>query len=246
MKIAARTDIGNNRSENQDNYRAIQMPDGRGWAVVCDGMGGANAGSVASSLAVDTLRELAGRNLYRLPRADERAYLIQSMDVTSRRIYEEAIGNASLTGMGTTAVQVLVQNGVAHIAHMGDSRAYIFHAGQLEQITRDHSYVQEMLDSGKITEEEAAAHPRKNLITRAMGVDPKLQAEYTNCTVTPGDILLICTDGLSNMVSHQAMTHTLLNTPFFDIPDSLIKQALAAGGQDNITALVMGIEPSEA
>lgn len=246
MKIAARTDIGNSRSENQDNYRAIQFPDGRVWAVVCDGMGGANAGSVASAMAVNTMKELADANLDKIAPGDERGFLVASLEGTSRKIFDTAAGNSALFGMGTTAVEILVQSGVAHVAHMGDSRAYKLHGNELEQITRDHSYVQEMLENGKITREEADNHPKKNLITRALGVDPKLQAEYTNCTVVPGDILLLCTDGLSNMVSEEAMVKTIRNTPFFDVPDSLVKQALVAGGQDNITVLLVGIESVEA
>ena len=246
MRIAARTDIGATRSENQDSYWAIQFPDGRAWAVVCDGMGGANAGSVASGMAVDTMRQLAELGLDKISPGDERPFLLRSLEGTSRKIYEAAAADKALNGMGTTAVQVLVQDGVAHIAHMGDSRAYRLHGKELEQITRDHSYVQEMLESGKLTPEEAAKHPQKNLITRALGVDPRLQAEYTNCTVVPGDILLLCTDGLSNTVDRESITQTLLNVSFYDAPERLVKQAMAGGSQDNITALLIGIEPVEA
>lgn len=147
--------------------------------------------------------------------------------------------------MGTTAVCALVQRGVAHIVHVGDSRAYLRRGRRMIQLTKDHSMVQQLLESGQITPEEAEKHPRKNLITRAVGVNESVQADYTCCPLAEGDILLLCSDGLSNLVSEEEMEQIITNTSFFDVPDRLVQLALRAGGQDNITVLLMGTEPGE-
>lgn len=246
MRITAKTDIGNGRAENQDNYRAFQYPGDLAWAVVCDGMGGAKSGQTASRIGVEMLRDEAERQLETLPPEGEKDFLLASIQKANQKIYELSLKDAAMNGMGTTVVQTIVRDGMAHIAHMGDSRAYLFHEGELRQITRDHSYVQEMVDCGKISAEEAEKHPRKNLITRAMGVSLTGQADYTACPVQPGDVLMICTDGLSNTLPHTVMENTLQSKPFFEMADSLIEQALQEGAQDNITVLLIGIEPMEA
>ena len=246
MRITAKTDIGNGRAENQDNYRALQYPGDLTWAVVCDGMGGAKSGQTASRIGVELLRDAAEKQLETLPEKQEKEFLLASIQGANRKIYEQSLADPAMSGMGTTVVQAVVRGGVAHFAHMGDSRAYLFHHDQLQQITRDHSYVQEMVDSGKLSAEEAERHPKKNLITRAMGVSAAALAEYTACPVKAGDILLICTDGLSNTLPLQSMQEILRKTQFFDIADRLVEQALQEGAQDNITALLIGIEPTEA
>ena len=169
MRITAKTDIGNGRAENQDNYRALQYPGDLTWAVVCDGMGGAKSGQTASRIGVELLRDAAEKQLETLPEKQEKEFLLASIQGANRKIYERSLADSAMSGMGTTVVQAVVRGGVAHFAHMGDSRAYLFHHDQLQQITRDHSYVQEMVDSGKLSAEEAERHPKKNLITRAMG-----------------------------------------------------------------------------
>ena len=246
MRITAKTDIGNGRAENQDNYRALQYPGDLTWAVVCDGMGGAKSGQTASRIGVELLRDAAEKQLETLPEKQEKEFLLASIQGANRKIYERSLADSAMSGMGTTVVQAVVRGGVAHFAHMGDSRAYLFHHDQLQQITRDHSYVQEMVDSGKLSAEEAERHPKKNLITRAMGVSAAALAEYTACPVKSGDILLICTDGLSNTLPLQTMQDILRKTQFFDMADRLVEQALQEGAQDNITALLIGIEPTEA
>ena len=186
------------------------------------------------------------KQLETLPEKQEKEFLLASIQGANRKIYEQSLADPAMSGMGTTVVQAVVRGGVAHVAHMGDSRAYLFHHDQLQQITRDHSYVQEMVDSGKLSAEEAERHPKKNLITRAMGVSAAALAEYTACPVKAGDILLICTDGLSNTLPLQSMQEILRKTQFFDMADRLVEQALQEGAQDNITALLIGIEPTEA
>ena len=210
MKLAGKTDVGLVRQDNQDDYRAGQLPGDAAWALVCDGMGGARGGREASQSACDVIE----------------------------RCFQEA-------GMGTTAVCALVRSGKAYLCHAGDSRAYLFRDGSLAQLTHDHSYVQELVDCGTITVEEAEHHPQKNIITRALGVDYRLDPEFTSAAVHPGDILLLCSDGLTNAVPRPQLEQLLRTGSFYDLPDLLIRAANENGGKDNITALLLGVEPLE-
>ena len=145
-----------------------------------------------------------------------------------------------MSGMGTTVVQAVVRGGVAHFAHMGDSRAYLFHHDQLQQITRDHSYVQEMVDSGKLSAEEAERHPKKNLITRALGVSANIVPEYNRCEIEVGDILLLCSDGLSNVVTDQEILYEVIHGGEDEACcQRLLNVALHRGAPDNVTVVLM-------
>ena len=156
MKIASKTDIGKVRSTNQDSFAAGELNDGTAWAVVCDGMGGANGGNIASANAVTIVSEYISSSYHEGMDSNSLRTLLQSaLYGANVRLYDMANKIESLSGMGTTVVVTIVSNGVAHIAHAGDSRAYIIHDGELSQITRDHSVVQTMVDKGQITEEEA-------------------------------------------------------------------------------------------
>lgn len=245
MKIAAVTDIGSCRQENQDNYCAQQLANGGGWGIVCDGMGGANGGRVASHLATGSMRQYFDKELPNLQPGKERAFLLRGMEVTNRTVYEKALSQREMLGMGTTGVCAYVHSGNAHIVHAGDSRAYLWRGGKLQQLTRDHSMVQQLVDSGQITREQAAVHPQKNLITRALGVASKVVPEYDVCQVEAGDILLLCTDGLTNMVPDALIEQVLREAPFFNAPYLLLQRALLGGGQDNITILLLGVEMTE-
>lgn len=244
MKLAAKTDIGLGRAENQDTYRAARLPGGGVWALVCDGMGGARGGRQAAELAAGSV-EAAFAAPQACPPGQEQAFLFAALREANAEVYRQAQRNPAQRGMGTTAVCAVVRQGQAHLAHAGDSRGYLFRGGALHQLTRDHSVVQEMVERGTITRAEAATHPRKNIITRALGVEPALEPEYTCCTVCPGDILLLCTDGLTNPLREEAMAATLASAPFLAAPELLIQQALAARGQDNITVLLIGVENGE-
>ena len=160
-------------------------------------------------------------------------------------MFNKAAHEESLAGMGTTAVCALVRGGTAYLCHAGDSRAYLCREGKLTQLTHDHSYVQELVDCGTITAEEAEHHPQKNIITRALGVDYRLEPEFTSCPVQQGDLLLLCTDGLTNVLPKDKMEELLTKGGFYDIPDRLVDAANAGGGPDNITALLLGVEPLE-
>ena len=246
MKLAAKTDIGFGRLENQDNYRAARLPDDTAWGLICDGMGGANSGKLASQLATQALEDAFDQGLPGLQPGGETAFLQQAVQQANRAVYDQACQNREHAGMGTTVAGALVRRDRAWLFHAGDSRVYLFRGGRLRQLTRDHSMVQELVENGAITPEEAATHPRKNIITRALGVGPTVEAETGECSVRPGDVLLICSDGLSNPVSDGAMARILTEVPFYEAADALVRQALERGGQDNITVLLIGVEPAAA
>ena len=229
MKIAAITDIGSCRQENQDNYCAQQLAGGTAWGIVCDGMGGVNGGRIAARIATDTMQQYFARHMKALQPGMEKTFIMRGFDITNRAVYEKSTSDPEMQGMGTTGVCAYASRGMAHLVHAGDSRAYLFHAGTLRQITR----------------EQAAVHPQKNLITRALGVSANIVPEYNRCEIEEGDILLLCTDGLTNMVSDDDIAQVLREVPFFDATSILVDRALQAGGQDNITVLLMGVETTE-
>ena len=246
MKLVAKTDIGSQRSENQDSYRGGRRPDDAVWGAVCDGMGGARGGRLASTMAVDALQQAieAGIDEAHTPQAG-RALLESAVEQANRSVYEKARGTPSLSGMGTTVVCALVRGGLAQYVHVGDSRIYLFRNNKLLQLTKDHSMVQEMVEQGALTEEEAQNHPRKNLFTRALGVGRDVEADFGEKEVSPRDILLLCSDGLSNCVSVPQIEETLARTPFYEAADALVQKALEGGGLDNITVLLMQVEAVE-
>lgn len=176
---------------------------------------------------------------------EEKAFMMRAFDNANRAVYEKATSDPEVLGMGTTGVCALQRGNLAHIVHAGDSRAYLWHGGAIRQLTRDHSMVQQLVDSGQITREQAALHPQKNLITRALGVSANIVPEYNRCEVVPGDLLLLCTDGLTNMVPDAELALLLQESAFFDAPGVLVDRALKGGGQDNITVLLLGVETTE-
>jgi protein phosphatase len=245
MKLAGKTNIGRIRKENQDDFRAADLPGSAAWGLVCDGMGGARGGKEASCTACDVIEHSFQDQYSQCIPGEEKRFLENALKSANHCVFQKSIHNESLAGMGTTAVCALVRGGRAHLCHAGDSRAYLLHAGQLTQLTHDHSYVQELVDCGTITVQEAENHPQKNIITRALGVDMRVQPEYSSTVMLPGDLLLLCTDGLSNAVPTAQMEAILTEYDFYDVPDRLIEAANAGGGQDNITALLMEMEPTE-
>ena len=244
MRLIGCTDTGCVRSENQDNYRAGTLTDGSSWGLVCDGMGGANGGRMASSLACDVLEDwmMAWTPAFE---GGPRGFIMNGLDKANEAVYKRSAAEMRYRGMGTTAVLTLILGDTAHIAHVGDSRLYQFRAGRLSQITRDHSYVQELVNKGAITQEEARTHPRKNVITRALGVEKTVEPDYTCVQMQQGDILLLCSDGLTNAVSEGRIADMLTKLPFFEAPQALVDIANACGGPDNITVLLAAPEREE-
>ena len=245
MKLAGKTDVGRVRQENQDDYRAGELPGGAVWALVCDGMGGAKGGREASQGACNVIENFFQEQYAQCGAGQEEPFLKKALLYANRFVFQKAAHEEALAGMGTTAVCALVRSGNVYLCHAGDSRAYLIRDGTLTQLTHDHSYVQELVDCGTITEEEAEHHPQKNIITKALGVDYRLEPEFTAAKLKREDRLLLCTDGLTNMVPVEEMEQLLAQGTFYDLPDRLIEAANAHGGSDNITALLLAVEPTE-
>ena len=245
MKLAGKTDVGSVRPENQDDYRAGELNSDAAWGLVCDGMGGARGGREASMSACDVIEHSFHEQYAQCLPGDEETFLKRALTGANRFVFQKASREEELAGMGTTAVCALVRGGNAFICHAGDSRAYLVRDGRLTQLTHDHSYVQELVDCGTITEEEAEHHPQKNIITRALGVDYRLEPEVTSVQLQAKDLLLLCSDGLTNMVPVEQMEQLLAQGPFYDLPDRLVDAANENGGSDNITALLLAVEPTE-
>ena len=245
MKLAGKTDVGRVRQENQDDYRAGELPGGAVWALVCDGMGGAKGGREASQGACNVIENFFQEQYAQCGAGQEEPFLKKALLYANRFVFQKAAHEEALAGMGTTAVCALVRSGNVYLCHAGDSRAYLIRDGKLTQLTHDHSYVQELVDCGTITEEEAEHHPQKNIITKALGVDYRLEPEFTAAKLKREDRLLLCTDGLTNMVPVEELEELLAQGTFYDLPDRLIEAANAHGGSDNITALLLAVEPTE-
>lgn len=239
MIIAGKTDTGKVRKTNQDDYAAGKLPGGASYAVVCDGMGGANGGNVASSTAVKIISEsiLSG---FTPSLDDEKIHdLIEnSIQKANTEVFEMAKNDQSLFGMGTTVVACVAENGNITVAHAGDSRAYILNK-EFVRLTRDHSMVQEMLENGKITPEEALIHPQKNIITRALGVEENLDIDFSVLKFEEGDSALLCTDGLTNLVSDKVLESVARASSPKECADKLVDLANENGGSDNITVVVI-------
>ena len=242
MKLAGKTDVGRVRQDNQDDYRAGELPGDAAWLLVCDGMGGARGGREASQSACDVIERCFQEQYSQCIPGEEETFLKKALLSANRYVFQKALREESLAGMGTTAVCALVRSGRVYLCHAGDSRAYLYRDGQLAQLTHDHSYVQELVDCGTITVEEAEHHPQKNIITRALGVDYRLEPEFATAQLHSGDILLLCSDGLTNAVPKEQLEQLLRTGKFYDLPDLLIRTANENGGPDNITALLLCVE----
>ena len=242
MNVYGQTHIGLVRENNQDALEYGTLSDTAQYAVVCDGMGGANGGNIASKIAVEVIgsRIRDGYRETQNPGSVEHL-LTSAMATANAGVYDRAQREPMLSGMGTTVVAVITCEHTAYISHVGDSRLYLYRDGKLSQVTRDHSVVQDLVESGQITEEEARSHPRKNYITRALGVISEEYGEYDELELMAGDRLLLCTDGLTNEVDNVTMC-TLLGLPAEESAQALIRAALDDGGMDNITVTLMDID----
>ena len=231
MAAALRTDIGRVRSQNED---AAWADDARGLYAVADGMGGHLAGEVASRMAIDAVQRMARAH----GRADTLA-LREMMRRANDEIARHAQQHPECAGMGTT-LSVLWRGGrYMYIAHVGDSRIYRLRGGALEQITQDHSLVEELVRARIITREQARTHPRRNIITRALGTQGDNAPDLLAADTQPGDLWLLCTDGLSGMLTDEAIEAVMRrDIPLDKMADSLLSQALEAGGRDNVTLIL--------
>ncbi len=242
MRIVSKTDIGMARRSNQDAYATGEFSGSVAWAVVCDGMGGANGGNIASATAVKIISEHISSS-YRegMSSNSVRTMLESAINAANLMVYDMSQQSDDLAGMGTTVVACVVIDGVAHISHVGDSRAYRVSTDSIEQLTRDHSYVQRLIEDGRLTEEEAKTYPHRHVITRALGVEERIMVDYNEVTLEQDDVLMICTDGLSGMVECDQMLEVFRRNSFYEYPDRLVKLANEQGGSDNITVVILSL-----
>lgn len=239
MQIFAKSDQGKKRNENQDAYYTGFLSDNSAFAVVCDGMGGAKSGSIASEIATKSIVEYIEKSYSRKLNRNSVLTLMKNAVLSANiDVYETAKKNPDCFGMGTTAVVVIVRNSFALICHVGDSRAYLL-TDTIEQITRDHSIVQTLLENGKLTPEEAKNHPKKNVITRALGVEQNVIPDCMEISLEIGDTVLICSDGLSNFLDEKEIFEIFKNNKNEDVTDILVNKANENGGGDNITAVTI-------
>ncbi|MEF2919574.1 MAG: Stp1/IreP family PP2C-type Ser/Thr phosphatase [Acutalibacteraceae bacterium] len=239
MEIYTLTDIGRVRHSNQDAVDGGIIKDNIMWAVLCDGMGGANGGNVASETAVQTVKENIG---FFDPKASEyqsEIFLTGIVEKANSTIYHKQRKDESLTGMGTTMELVIAVDGRAMIAHVGDSRTYLIQNNRVIQITVDHSVVQELVNRGEITAEQAKVHPNKNYITRAVGVHPYIESDYIEIPFGHNDVLILCSDGLSNYISDECMLNSVQNYSGEQLAQRLVDLANEYGGRDNISVAVL-------
>lgn len=247
MQYSAYTNVGRIRNQNEDCYMAEKLTDTISLYTVCDGMGGASAGETASATACSVFHS-AVKAL--LNAQDENTPLIAKV---CKRILTDAVNRANtavftmskeepaLEGMGTTLVSLLVVNNTAYFVNVGDSRAYYYRDGELHQITKDHSYVQYLVDMGMIQPDEAESHPHKNLITRSVGTNADITPDLFVLDLRQAQILLLCSDGLTNMVNENDITRVLSDctVDFSHKAERLVARANSHGGTDNITALLV-------
>ena len=238
MIISAKTDIGAYRESNQDAFATGTFMSGDAWAVVCDGMGGVSGGMIASQICIDKVSSVIKRG-YRddLSVKSAKNLLQSAINTANTAVFEESVKDSSLHGMGTTVVAVILIKGVAVIGYVGDSRAYLIN-DTIKRLTKDHSLVQVMVDSGKITEEEAKTHPDRNIITRAVGIMNFVDVDYEITDFTENDKILICTDGLNGSVDDEVIFE-IAKSGKGEAADLLIKTAIDSGSRDNITVVLL-------
>lgn len=237
MQVWGVTDRGAVRQQNQDAYAARVLDDGRVIALVCDGMGGARAGNVASTMAVELFME-------EFLKPDQEAPVEEQMghaaSVANQAVFQRSATDPECAGMGTTMVAVLAGGAEAVILNEGDSRAYHINSEGIVLVTRDHSLVEDLVERGELTREQARTHPHKNLITRALGAEPILMADCFRQSLVPGDYLLLCSDGLSNVVNEQEMLYEVVHG---GAPEQccqrLLNIALSRGAPDNVTVVLI-------
>ena len=241
MKFWGNSDRGMVRSENQDTYRMASLPQGAELLLVCDGMGGAQGGKVASTIACRAFEEEA-RRLLQKEEGEAPSFsdvITASAQAANRAVYESARQDARLMGMGTTLVCLLTDGKQGAVGNIGDSRAYLIDGEGLHQVTNDHSLVAEMVRRGELSAMEARHHPNKNVITRALGVEQSVSCDVFPLTPEEGQFVLLCSDGLTNEVSEPEIYYEVFQSQAPEKAcDTLIDIAKDRGGRDNITVLL--------
>ncbi len=240
MEVYSKSDIGMVRKSNQDDVNFKVIAEDICWAVVCDGMGGANGGDIASKTAVNVITKSLTENLHENVGQDIIEDVIKNaIYEANNQIYEVSKEKKELSGMGTTVVLAMVCRGMLHIAHVGDSRAYITSEKGIQQVTQDHSIVQELINTGEITKEEASTHPRKNIITRVLGIGSEINVDYNSFELQSDEKIILCTDGLTNDLSDEQIYNIFKENEVINTAERLVNAAKEKGGNDNITVAVI-------
>ncbi|GIP32955.1 Stp1/IreP family PP2C-type Ser/Thr phosphatase [Paenibacillus sp. J2TS4] len=244
MRMANRSDVGRIRMVNEDSAAVVPDCQGYSLAIVADGMGGHKAGDIASQMAIEKMQEYLVRSLRPGASSEECGeWIKQAVYEANRSIFEAASRTVEYSGMGTTAIVTLADRNRLILGHIGDSRAYLLSNGQLRQLTEDHSLVNMLIKSGQITPEEAEQHPRRNILTRALGTDEEVDVDIIQAAWAEGDVVLVCTDGLSGAVPKEELRLVLNSEGDLDEKaNQLVNKALEAGGDDNITVVLMANE----
>ncbi|KRQ86929.1 putative protein phosphatase 2C-type [Caloramator mitchellensis] len=234
MYIKCKTDIGKSRELNED-YVITLISNNYSFIAVADGMGGHNAGEVASSIAATTVREFVFNNFYNYE--DKEELIRDAMVLANKKVFEKSQKLQNLKGMGTTLTCCLLIKDRAYVGHVGDSRAYLINEIGITKLTEDHSYVQQLVKNGTITETEAENHPQKNLITRAVGVEENVIVDTFFIDINPNDIILICSDGLTSYLTKEEI-YQIVTEKKEDAVEDLIDLANSRGGFDNISVVI--------
>lgn len=241
MEWAVKTHIGKIRENNEDSFFVDE--NNHSLFIVADGMGGHNAGEIASKMAIDIVSKFIKDNWTSIDFANEfnvHSLLRNAIEKANKKIYEQSLLNKELDGMGTTLTIAFINETRLYIAHIGDSRAYILRDNELFQITQDHTLVSELLKNGSITENEAKNHPKRNIITKALGTSPYVEPDLSNYVINDNDIVILCTDGLTNAIENDEIKNSF-NTflTLQETCDYLINLANEKGGYDNITIMAI-------
>ena len=241
MKISAKTDIGLKRQTNEDTFLIAKKDDNNFIAFVCDGMGGHLGGSYASSKTVEMLNEAYEKLDTNNPPKKLGVWLFETLQTINEFIYNHSLTNENLRGMGTTVSGVICLNGEFHYAHIGDSRIYVYNSNEkIEQITTDHTYVNTLLMHGYITPKQAAKHPKRHVLTNALGIKKDVSVDIGQIKLDANDNLLLCTDGVHNLLNEKKLIKLLISELDTDAKCDLIKdKVLELGGNDNLTLVLI-------
>lgn len=239
MKFYGMTDKGLQRDMNQDVFYTHKFSEQVGFAIVCDGMGGQSAGQIASEMVCNIVATKLIESIEQAESPNIHEAILHAISEANIQVYTRSNLEAGYKGMGTTIVLAVVANNVAHIANIGDSRVYLIQNDTIKQITKDHSFVQELLEQGKISQQEMSTHPNKNMITRAVGVSLTVEVDYTSFPLEENMKLLLCSDGLTNMLTDEVIKKIVSLNDAQVACKELIDLANKAGGIDNITVAVI-------
>lgn len=232
------------REINEDSYNMIAGNEKTPYVfIIADGMGGHSCGEIASRAAVEYISDSMIRDSKRfMPKESCEAELRKLVEDTNSAVYQKSLERPEVNGMGTTLTMAVVVNTTITVAHVGDSRLYMVRDGSMQQVTEDHSYIEELVRKGSLTREEAEKHPRKNVITRAVGCTPELEVDILSLEMKKNDIFLLCTDGLTNMLDEDEIYDTAKGNKPEVACEQLIEAAKKHGGEDNITVIVIKCE----